>query len=372
MFRIILLFLFLALFPFFSEAEETIPPPPMENQMQNIGRIGPFKYERVPGKVSAFLPDISVVGTFAGGYFRDDPGHDLGENPSRTGFNFQGIELGLQSVVDPYIRADIFILFLEEGVEVEDATVTTLSLPLNLQIRAGKMLAKFGRQNAQHLEQLDFVDYSQNNRYFFSAEGFSELGVELSILFPTSWFSELTFEFLQGENEGNFNGTRKGDFAWLGRWTNTVDLSPDLTLQTGLNSAFGFNASGVGNLTQIYATDLYLRWRPSEQRGLKWQTEYLLRTKSINPGRETEGGITSQLIGQWARRWESGVRFDAIGLPEAGPRQWQLSPVITFLASDFFRVRGQYNFIKTSGSPTGHEAFLQLQFNMGSHGAHAF
>ena len=61
----------------------------MENQTQNVGQIGPFKYQRTPGKASALLPDISVIGTFAGGYFRDGPGHDLGENPSRTGFNFQ-------------------------------------------------------------------------------------------------------------------------------------------------------------------------------------------------------------------------------------------------------------------------------------------
>ncbi|MBI4411384.1 MAG: hypothetical protein HY541_02745 [Deltaproteobacteria bacterium] len=373
MFRIILLFLFLALFPFFSEAEETIPPPPMENQTQNVGQIGPFKYQRTPGAVSAFLPDISFIGSFAGGYFRDDPGDDTGENPSRTGFNFQGIELALQSVVDPYIRADVFILFLEEGVEVEDATVTTLSLPLNLQIRAGQMLAKFGRQNPQHLEQLDFVDFSRLNRRFFGDEGFSELGVEISELFPTPWFSELTFQFLQGENEGNFDGPRKGDFAYLAHWTNTFDLSPDLTLQTGLNGAFGFNASGGGNLTQIYGSDFYLRWKPSTYRGLKWQSEYFVRRRDLGAFADTEGGFYSQLIGQFARRWEGGLRFEKIGIPEGGVAQWGFSPVLTFVATEFFNLKAQYNFIDIAGhSHKQHEAFLQLQFNAGVHGAHTF
>lgn len=327
----------------------------------------------VPGKgKSALLPDISLIGSLTGGYFRFEPVGDQGENPYRTGFNLQGIELTFQSVIDPYVRGDIFLLFHEDSVEIEEALLTTLSLPANLQIRAGKMLARLGRENTRHLEQLNFVDQSRTLRYFVGSEGLSELGGEISVLFPFSWFSEISAEVLQGENSGNFDGGRKADFAYVGHWKNSVDLTDQLTIQSGLSGAFGFNDTAPGNLTQIYATDLYLRWRPSERRGLKWQTEYFLRSREGSLNRETEGGITSQVVGQWARRWESGVRFDAIGLPEVAPRQWQLSPVITFLASEFFRVRGQYNLLRTAGAATGHEAFLQLQFNMGPHGAHAF
>ncbi|MBI2340559.1 MAG: hypothetical protein HYU99_09395 [Deltaproteobacteria bacterium] len=360
----LILFLGMLVIPLLVQAQEPD---------QNTGQIGPFKYQKPSGAASKLIPDISVIGTFAGGYFRDDPGHDLGENPSRTGFNFQGIELALQSVVDPYVRGDVFILFKEEGVEVEDATVTTLSLPLNLQIRAGKMLAKFGRQNPQHLEQLNFVDYSGTNRHFFGDEGFSELGVELSVLFPTSWFSELTFEFLQGENEGNFDGTRKGDFAYLGHLTNTFDLARDLTMQTGISGVFGFNASGTGNLTEIYGADLYLRWKPSVRRGLKWQSEYFLSRRTAAVGEEVEGGFYSQLVGKFARQWEAGIRFEKIGIPDEGFSRWSLSPEITFVATEFFHLKGQYNFVDIAGNPKKqHEAFLQLQFNMGVHGAHVF
>lgn len=322
----------------------------------------------------ALIPDISLIGSITGGWFRDDPAGDQGENPSRTGFNFQGAELGLQSIIDPYVRGDIFILFKEDAIDVEDATITTLSLPLNLQIRAGKMLPKFGRQNTQHLEQLNFVDYSLLNRHFFGPEGFSELGAELSVLFPAPWFSELTFEFLQGENAGNFDGPRKGDFTYLGHWKNQFDLTPDLALQSGLSGAFGFNGSGAAQSTQIYGTDLYLRWKPSERRGLKWQTEYFARRREDGTGAAPiEGGLYSQIVGQFARRWEAGVRFDQIGLPKDAVRQTSLTPALTFLASEFFRVRAQYEWIHTDGvGKEQHEAFLQIQFNMGPHGAHTF
>ena len=321
----------------------------------------------------ALLPDISLIGSVAGGWFRDEPVTDQGENPSRTGFNLQGAELALQSVIDPYVRGDVFFLFKENTVELEEGTLTTLALPYNLQFRAGKLLAKFGRENARHLEQLNFIDGSRVNRYFFGNEGFHELGAELSALLPTSWFSELTFEFLQGENAGNFDGPRKGDFAYLSHWVNEFDLAKDLAFQTGFSGALGFNNTAPGNLTQVYGTDIYLRWKPSEQRGLKWQTEYFLRRRETVGATPLEGGFTSQIIYQFARRWEEGVRFDRVGWPSEGFQQWQFSLDLTFLATEFFKVRGQYNLIHTNGvGKEQHEAFLQIQFNMGPHGAHTF
>lgn len=335
---------------------------------------GQMLFWKVPksGK-AALLPDISLTGSFAGAYFRDDPVGDQAENPSRTGFNFQGIELGIQSIVDPYVRADIFIVFTEDQVEVEEAAVTTLALPYHFQIKAGKLLAQFGRENTHHLEQLNFADYSPLSRYTFGNEGFKEVGVEASVLFPLPWFSQLTAQALQGENTGNFDGTRKGDFAYLAHLTNTFDLSPTLTLQHGFSGAFGFNNTDVGNQTQIYGTDLYLRWRPSTRRGIKWQTEYMYRRQETGTsGFVTDGGLDSQLIFQIARRWETGLRFDWLGLPDVGFKQRDLSYQLTFLATEFFKLRAQYNYIVTDTTRDGHEAFLQMQFNIGPHGAHSF
>ena len=321
----------------------------------------------------ALIPDISLIGSIAGGWFRDDPATDQGENPSRTGFNFQGVELGIQEVIDPYVRGDVFILFKEAGVEVEEATVTTLSLPWSLQFRGGMLLAKFGRQNTQHLEQLDFVDQSLTNRYLFGPEGFRELGTELSVLFPLPWFSEFTFQFLQGDNSGNFDGPRKEDFTYLGRWSNGFDVTQNLAGQVDLSGAVGFNDTARGNTTQIYGADLYFRWKPSERRGLKWQTEYFLRRKEIVGDTLTEGGVYSQLVYRFARRWEAAIRGERIGLPSEALSRWGVSPAITFVATEFFHLRGQYNWIHTDGiTKEQHEAFLQMQFNMGPHGAHSF
>lgn len=316
------------------------------------------------------LPNISLIGVFSGAYFRNDPSGDQGENPSQTGFNLQSIELAFQAVIDPYIRADVFILFLEDGVEVEDATFTTLSLPANLQIRGGKMLARLGRQNTLHVEQWGFVDQSLANRYFFGPEGYSDLGLELSVLFPVPWFSELGFEWLNGNNEENFDGPSKADFAYLGYWKNFVDVTDNLGLQTELSGTFGKNE--LDRFTQLYGANLYLRWRPDKHHGLKWTTEYYLRNFGDPAGDVFEGGLYSQVLWQFARRWETGIRFDYIGIPKDQFEQKGLAPMMSFLASEYFRLKAQYEMVRTPGEATNHEAFLQLIFNMGPHGAHVF
>ena len=319
----------------------------------------------------ALIPDISLIGSLAGAVFRDDPVGEQGENPARSGFNLQGMELALQSVVDPYVRGDLFLLFKETEVELEEGTLTTLAIP-HLQLKGGMLLAKMGRINTRHLEQVDFVDTPFVNRHVFGAEGFRELGLETSGLLPVGWFSELTAQVLQGDNAGNFDGARKGDFAYLGHWKNFFELTDFLSMQTGLSGAAGFNDTAVGKMTQIYGGDLYFRWRPSERRGLKWQTEYFFRRREVAGATATEGGFYSQLLYQFARRWDAGLRYDQIGLPQGTLRQRATSPEITFHATEFFRARGQYNLVQVPGQRDRHEGFLQVQFNMGPHGAHTF
>ncbi|MBU0505097.1 MAG: hypothetical protein ABII18_08350 [bacterium] len=335
------------------------------------GQVLLWKINKTGSK--ALLPDISLIGMVAGAYFRDDPANAQGPNPSRTGFNFQGAELAIQSVVDPYIRGDVFIHFMEDAFEVEELYITTLSLPLNLQFKVGKMRAHFGRENLQHVDSMSFVDYSRLRRYFLGNEGFVEWGSELSVLLPVKWFSEITFGFYQGMNDDNFNSPDKSDFAYLTHIKNAFDITVHTTVQLGLSGSWGNNGTASGNLTQIYGADFYVRWRPSDRKGIKWQTEYYYRRLQDVGTTAVEGGLTSQFIYQFAKRWETGVRFDAVGFPDNGFKQYQASPMLTFLATEFFRLRTQYNYLHIDGvAKKQHEVFLQMIFNMGPHGAHAF
>src|SRR5258708_2053174 len=86
----------------------------------------------------ALNPDISVIGDFIAG---------AGRNPIvRTpSFQMHESEVGIQAIVDPYARADFFISFGEQGVNLEEGFITFTALPKNFVARAGKIRAAFGR-----------------------------------------------------------------------------------------------------------------------------------------------------------------------------------------------------------------------------------
>src|SRR5207248_7874554 len=88
-------------------------------------------------------PAISMIGNVLGA---------AGHNPvdQRPSLNVVESELALSAAVDPYARADVFLTFGEEGVEVEEAYMTFTSLPGGLLLRAGRMRADFGKVNTQH------------------------------------------------------------------------------------------------------------------------------------------------------------------------------------------------------------------------------
>ena len=72
------------------------------------------------GKV--FNPDISVIGDFLGAAGSNEV------NPSPA-LEMHETEVAFQAVVDPYARADFFISFGEEGVNLEEGYVTFPALP---------------------------------------------------------------------------------------------------------------------------------------------------------------------------------------------------------------------------------------------------
>jgi len=110
--------------------------------------------------------------------------------PTRRSRSFQELELGLQSVVDPYARADVFLSFTPDGVGRRGGLPHTLSLPAGLQLRAGKLFSPFGRQNQQQPPRLGLRRRTPRAR-LVAAEKLSGPGIDLAWLAPLPWFVEL-------------------------------------------------------------------------------------------------------------------------------------------------------------------------------------
>ncbi len=338
--------------------------------------FGPFQYPVNQGGFQRLLPDISAIGTFSGAYFSTEPvAGTTGADPAKTGFNLQEIELAVQSVIDPYFKADIILAFGEASVELEEGYFTTLNLPKGFQIRGGKFRLPFGRQNPKHLETLDFADNTLANKYFFGPDGIKELGVEASYLLPTPFFLQLQGTFSNGDNATSFNSLRKKDFLYQGRVSTSFDTSENTSILLGSSIATGANATTVdsGQLTNIIGGDFLFKWKPASYRSLVWQTEFIYRRMNSPTSFNRDGGLYSYADYQFSKRWHAGLRYDQMGLPANSiARESRITPAITFNPTEFSRIRAQYEYDKIKGTKSAHAAFLQFEFSMGPHGAHAF
>ena len=130
-------------------------------------------------------PDISAILDLAAGLYTNENVVKSGDDPQASGFRVQEVEIALQEVVDPYFRADIFLTIPDlNGLEVEEAYLTTTTLPGNFQLKAGIFRAQLGRQNAQHLHQQDFTRRPTINPELMGIDGLRAPGAELSWLTP--------------------------------------------------------------------------------------------------------------------------------------------------------------------------------------------
>ncbi len=310
---------------------------------------------------SSYL-NLSLSGLFAAG---GSTANDLsslqlgGHDPSQRGFTVQNVEAVFEGAVDPYFRGQANTIFFidrdgETVVELEEAYLESLSLPWNLQLKAGQYYTEFGRHNPTHPHAWAFVDIPLVNGRFLGPDGLRNPGARLSWLMPTPFYSELflgvqnshgetAFSFRSGEGHGhegeseglpfafreneNDRGVRNLDDLLLApRYAVSFDLTDTQTLLLGASGAFGPNSSGESgnNDTQIYGADLTWKWRSSRHQGgfpfVTWQTEGMLRNYRAGSFDWDEEGDLGDADGNGFP--DEGVLVDAsTGLPAAFSRE---------------------------------------------------
>ena len=274
------------------------------------------------GRGSAYM-NVGMVATFAaGGSSANDieggtqPG---GHDPNQRGFTVQGAELNLNGAVDPYFRGNLNVSYqLDSGgesfLELEEAWLETLSLPLSLQARAGQLLTDFGRINPTHLHTWAFVDAPLVNARFLGPDGLRNPGAAVSWLMPTPFYSVLSLSaqnshgetatsfrsagahhhggeeeneealplgFRHPDNDRGVSGI--DDLLFAPRFATSFDLTDNQVLLAGASAVFGPNSSGQSGDTdtQIYGLDLTWKWKSPRHHGgfpfVSFQTEGMLR-----------------------------------------------------------------------------------------------
>ena len=346
-------------------------------------------------------PDLSVIFDGVAGAANRARASSAGDDPDfggatggRTGgVALQEIEIGLQSNVDPFFAAHVFLTIPNlRGLEVEEAYAVTTALPAGLQLKAGVFRSAAGRQNEQHLHTQDFSLRPLINQAYLGEDGLRSPGVQLSWLLPVPFFLRVTGEVLSvAPGAGpTFGGSLRSSPTFLGNLKTFVPLGESWSLFVGGTVAGGHGApAGLtgdaelvanGPRTLLAGGDLYLKYRPPNRVAgyfaLALQAECFWRRTWAAGGNPsaTDAGFYAQLVAQLARRWHAGARFDQVGWPASAlqPRGARHSAMAMFTPSEFSRIRLQGQREKVDSGGPVYEALLLLEFAMGAHGAHPF
>lgn len=134
---------------------------------------------------TARLMDMSVVTLAAGGgssVGNSEVGQLQlgGHDPNKNGFTLQQGELSISGAVDPYFSGELHVVGMPGGVELEEAFLTTTSLPYGLQVEAGYSLTEFGLINPKHAHAWEWIDQPVINSRLFGGEGTRAPGARLS------------------------------------------------------------------------------------------------------------------------------------------------------------------------------------------------
>lgn len=338
-------------------------------------------------------PNIALIFDGALAWFFDGEPLQVGaHDPNENGFNLQQLELHFDASVDPFFRLDANLVFSQFGVELEEAYLTSLALPAGLQVRAGQFLTRFGRSNATHPHSWHFADQPLVNGVFFGGEGSRGLGTEVSWLSPLPWFVEVVASANQANGAAtarSFYGAEDlgvdtpADLLYTTALKQFFPLGRDWSLKWSLSAQFGPNPTGKGNRSEIYGTDLYLRYRPRAQAGrahLALQVEGMMRSRQVPGDSLRDWGGYAQLIWGINQSWETGVRYDLLtGVdgdyldPEADGWRDRSSLQVTFYPSHFSRLRLQGSYDRPTWRPEPVWAtMLAVEVIIGAHGAHSY
>jgi hypothetical protein len=326
----------------------------------------------------AFNPDMAVIGDFlaAAGSNKVSPDPALQMHESEVSF---------QAIVDPYARADFFISFGEEGVNLEEGFLTFPAIPGGLLVKVGKMRAAFGKVNSLHNHVLPWTDRPLVTKNLVGGEdGINDAGFSVARLIPNPWiFLEATGQVFRGDSDDLFKSSKRGDLSYVGHLRGYQDITDNTNIDLGVSFSRGHNASGVVNdfdfgrfRTTLYGGDATVRWRPL-QRSI--YHSFVGRSEFIWSQRDQPGGLQRgmgyYLSGdyQFARRWFMGARYDrASHADDASLRDKGGSAILTYWPSEFSQVRAQYRRTQYALGKTANELLMQFQFSIGAHGAHPF
>jgi hypothetical protein len=336
--------------------------------------------------LQALNPEISMSADVFAQVNQDETGQD--------NFFAREFELAIQSSLDPFSRAKVFISrhvpggeiepFPEgeehaheegAGFSVEEGYVEWVGLPAGLGVKLGKFYQSFGQLNRWHSHALPFQSRSLPHLAYIGEEPLAQTGVSARWLLPFAGAGtyEATFELTRSESELLF-GESEG-VSVLGHLNGFWNLSESFDVDLGLSWINGSYEDEVASFDRnLFGAETALTWRPpgqSRYRSFTFRGGVMV-LDGLNgdaPGEDRSVGLWTGGELRLTERWYVGTRFDRLESPE-NPEDtaWLVSPTITWWQSEWVRIRAEYDLLGGSLRPDNEGRFLlQVTFAMGPH-----
>lgn len=360
-------------------------------------------------------PDISLIGTFNtfSNFIKDTPEY------GKLNFETPSMEMFIDGYLNPYSRATANIAYEEGEFAVEELYAQILrGLPLDLQVKAGKYLVGFGKINTIHPHAWAFLERPLFHQIYFGAEGFNDIGIDLSYALPfENFYSSIDLGVFKGDaiaktvaanpdDPSTFYDLRGNNPVIVGRWSNFFQLDDYSDLELGLSGSYGVHSYGYltsDSRKALYYTytglDFKYKYRADAYSSFVLQGEALLNGRDVlrsadeidfTQNRINTFGAFVYLDYQFEKQFSVGVKYDfTYGIIGDEPGYATLSnddknktqgisawfgfyPVEETLA---FRLGAENLFFDyADGTSRDSETTIKLQmiFSLGPHKAHPF
>jgi hypothetical protein len=337
----------------------------------------PAQQQAAPRSTLSTNPDVSAIGDFRSSYT------SLGER--KLDLYLNELELQVTSVVDPYARANFIYTFgkdLTTGEitsDLEIATLTSLTLPYQLQLTVGKFKPTVGKVNILHPHVFPFTDFPKLISNYFDDEGMYMEGASLSWLVPNpfDFYQELTLELgrVGAEPNASFIRGQTSQLTYTGHLKNFFDVTDNATLELGLSGLNGPNRFGFS--TSMAGADLTYKWKPVRYnvfQSFTWQSEVLYSDFRLTPAELAKTyGAYSYMEYQVAQRWFVGARYDYSGFPDDTARKEQAGSVLLrFQPTEFQILALEYQYTDRNFDRNTSQVTLRIIFGIGTHAAHQY
>lgn len=348
------------------------------------GPTGPVQFEGRQRNLNMLNPEISVTGDIFGFVNSEESDHD--------NFVPREFELALQSNLDPYSRAKIFVAHHTPGgemlpfgeadgesghgenseVEIEEGYVEWVGLPGGLGLTLGKFRQRFGKLNRWHAHALPAQQLPLPYLAFLGEEGLAQTGVSLHWLVPVAGAGtyEVWGELTRSSNETVFG--ESGGPSGLAHVNGYWQLSPATYVELGVSGLTGDweSADGMGN-RRIIGADFTFDWTPPERARYRQATLHgaWMSSRRALDGLDDQTANGAFLIGdlKLGQQWWVGARYEYVENPDVPEESaWLAGPTLTWWQSEFVRLRAEYAVLDGLGDRFG-QFILQATFAMGPH-----